>query len=72
MADDDPIIVCPRCEKRVQPDDPEAIYAVEQCEILTALPWGPTRTAVYGMGRLFHPGCAPEAIGWVRRERSQA
>ena len=71
MADDEPFPVCPRCEERVEPGAAEVIYAVERCEVITALPWGPTRKAVDGMGRLFHAECAPEAIGWTRRERSQ-
>jgi hypothetical protein len=58
--------VCPYCRERVEPDDPRAIYAVEQVT-LTAM--GPTRSLVDGMGGYFHDGCSPEAVGYVRRER---
>ena len=69
MNDEEPSVVCPRCKGHIRPDDPEVIYAVEPCVTLSAQPWGPTRKTVYGLGRLFHPGCSPEAIGWVRLER---
>jgi hypothetical protein len=69
MHDEDSSAVCPRCKGRVRPDDPEVVYAVERCETLSAQPWGATRKTMDGVGRLFHPGCPPEAIGWVRLER---
>lgn len=65
MGGDEPYTLCPYCRERVEPDDPGVVYAVEQREILTM---GPTREIIDGIGGFFHPGCPPEAIGWVRRE----
>jgi hypothetical protein len=66
VSNDKTHTLCPYCNRRVDPNEPGVIYAVEQVEMLTM---GPTRTNVDGMGGFFHPECPPEAIGWVRRER---
>jgi hypothetical protein len=66
VGGDEPYTLCPYCNRRVDPDEPGVIYAVEQVEVVTM---GPNRTNVDGIGGFFHPECSPEAIGWVRRER---
>ena len=64
--EEQPYTLCPYCDERVEPDAPGVVYAVEQVETLAM---GPTRTIVDGMGGFFHPGCSPEAVGYVRRPR---
>jgi hypothetical protein len=58
--------LCPHCESRVDPNEADVVYAVEQHEV-TAM--GPTRTIVDGLGGYFHAACSPEAVGYARRQR---
>lgn len=57
---------CPYCREIVSADDPTAVYAVEQVEMIAM---GPTRHIADGLGGFFHAGCSPEAVGYDRRPR---
>jgi hypothetical protein len=62
VVSDESFTVCPYCDERVEPDDPNSVYAVEQVEVLTM---GPTREIIDGMGGYFHPG-VPAGGGRLR------
>jgi hypothetical protein len=65
VDDGQPFTKCPYCDRRIEPHEPGAVYAVEQREVLA---FGPTRELVDGMGGWFHAGCSPEAVGYARRD----
>ncbi len=68
MSSDKPYTVCPACGKRVEPDDPDVIHAVE----VVAMPsFGKKERQHLEEGRsgLFCTGCSPEAVGYSRRPR---
>ena len=55
MGGDETHTLCPYCYRRVDPEEPGVIYAVEQVEMLTM---GPTRTNLTAW-RVFGPECSP-------------
>jgi hypothetical protein len=64
VSTEEPYTLCPDCGERVEPEAPGVHYGVEQREMRT---FGPTVEIVDGFGGFFHPGCSPEAVGYVRR-----
>ena len=66
MSTDKPYTVCPACGKRVEPDDPGVIHAVE----VVVMP-GKQQEQELDEGRsgLFCTGCSPEAVGYARGPR---
>jgi hypothetical protein len=57
---------CPYCDEPVDPDAPEAVYAVEQVDLPGM---GQVHDFVDGRASFFHAECPPEPIGYARRPR---
>jgi hypothetical protein len=63
---DEPYTLCPYCEKRVDPDAPRVVFAVERRDVPG---FGQVHDFIDEKGGFFHPHCSPESMGWVRRHR---
>jgi hypothetical protein len=66
VDEQEPFTRCPDCDARIDPNDPDAIYAVEKVEIVAM---GPTFHSADVIGGYFHASCSPEAAGYARRPR---
>ena len=64
MTDDEPFSICEMCRERVEPADPDVVYAVEVVRIDRM---GGT-DYVEGMGSYFHEWCYPEGSPQYRRK----
>ena len=63
MTDDEPYRICETCHARVEPSDPDVVYAVKVERLDTM--GGPQYSE--GMGAYFHTRCYPE--GSLRYKR---
>jgi hypothetical protein len=68
MTDGGTFTVCPYCGQRVEPDEEGVVYAREQKDMPG---FGQAHDFVDGAGGFFHPGCAPERVGYARRPRPE-
>ena len=68
MAEGATFARCPYCERWVDTDASDVVYAVKPHDLRGM---GRAHDFVRGTGAFFHPRCPPEHVGYVRRPRPE-
>ncbi len=67
MAEGGKFARCPYCDRVLDTDASDAVFAVKQQDLQGV--GGPPDFADESGGAFFHPRCPPEVVGYVRRPR---